>query len=112
MQTCSIARSSCRAASPPESDWHSSSAAQPVPAPSSVFRCASTASIDVASMISISDGTMPSRTIRLTAAPAAATAENAATIVPGACGSGRSASVAWVITPSVPSLPMNSFVRS
>jgi hypothetical protein len=63
-------------------------------------------------MISMSDGTMPSRTIRLTASPAVATEENAATIVPGAWGSGRNASVACVITPSVPSLPTNNLVRS
>ena len=63
-------------------------------------------------MISSSEGTRPARIAPDTAAPACSVSENAATSVHGAAGFGRSASVASVMMPSVPSDPTNSLVRS
>lgn len=60
----------------------------------------------------IKDGMRPSRATCATAVPAFSVESNPATSVPGACGRGRSARIASVMTPSVPSLPMNSLVRS
>ncbi len=63
-------------------------------------------------MISSSDGTSPAEIAPATARPASAQEPNAATIVHGACGRGRSATVASVMIPSVPSEPTNSLARS
>ena len=56
-------------------------------------------------MISISDGTSPARIAPDTAAPASSVSAKAATIVQGAAGLGRSARVASVMMPRVPSEP-------
>ncbi len=74
--------------------------------------CASTALMQVASMISIRDGTRPARIAADTAAPALSVSANAATIVQGANGLGRSAKVASVMMPRVPSEPTINLVRS
>ena len=63
-------------------------------------------------MISSSEGTSPARMAPVTASPAASGESNAATMVHGICGRGRSANVASVMIPSVPSDPTNSLVRS
>ena len=63
-------------------------------------------------MISISDGTSPARIAPDTAHPASSVLAKAATIVQGAAGLGRSAKVASVMMPRVPSEPTISLVRS
>src|SRR5438874_378215 len=57
-------------------------------------------------------GRQPAAVIASTADPAAATVWNTATIVSDGSGAGRSLTVIFVITPSVPSEPTNRPVRS
>ncbi len=66
----------------------------------------------VLSMTSSRLGTRPLVTTRSTTWPVCAVVAKVATRVTGRCGAGRSASVASVITPSVPSDPTNSRARS
>jgi hypothetical protein len=61
---------------------------------------------------SIIDGRMPEAMMRATAVMASAALPKIAAMVSAGSGTGRSASVAWVITPSVPSEPTISRVRS
>src|SRR6476659_7086003 len=63
-------------------------------------------------MISINEGTSPARIAADTAAPALSVSANAATMVHGANGLGRSARVASVMMPRVPSEPTISVGRS
>jgi hypothetical protein len=101
---------SSRAASPPLSDWASTSAwaSRSRPACSR----SSTARMQVRSMTSSMLGTRPLVTTRWTSSPVCAVVANPATRVVGAGGAGRRDSVASVMTPRVPSDPTNSRVRS
>ncbi len=101
---------SASAASPPASDWATSIAA--ASSGRSIRFQAFTAASDARSMNSSMLGSRPHATTRDTASAAAGAEANRAATVRGAWAAGRSDRVASVITPSVPSLPMNSLVRS
>jgi hypothetical protein len=68
--------------------------------------------MQVLSMTSSRLGTSPLVTTRSTTWPVCAVVPKEAARVTGRCGAGRSASVASVITPSVPSEPTNNRGRS
>jgi hypothetical protein len=100
------ASSASAASSKPPSTSASSNASAPAGKPIAMKR--SHASITMRSIISSAAGTMPAPMISPTASAAARTVGKAASSVSVRSGSGSSFTVARVITPRFPSLPVTS----
>ncbi len=99
---------SAMAWAPPTSDWPTRSAPQSA---SPMLNCRSTAATEVRSINSSTEG-FPQAAIVEMAWPARSASGNVATMVVGTGGGGRRRSRTSVITPSVPSLPVKSRLRS
>ena len=109
-QSWASASISSAATAPPESDCATSSAW--AERSRSALSRSSTAQMQVLSMTSSRLGTRPLVTTRSTTWPVCAVVAKEAARVTGRFGAGRSASVASVMTPRVPSDPTNSRGRS
>ena len=84
----------------------------PAPSGRAIFRCRATARRLTASMISAAEGTMSSCSIRCTRAQPSSMEANRRRRTPRSLGMGMSRSSTRVMTPKVPSEPVNRLVRS